>query len=319
MDTTKLEQTDFSITNGVSIIMPAYNTAVTINDSIQSVLNQTYSNWELIIIDDESRDNTIQVVLELEAKDHRIRLITLPKNGGLSNARNAGINLSRGKFLTFLDADDLWHERKLEAQVKLHVQDPFCRISHTNYDLLVNNNIVSRYRGQIFDNFYSKRGNLYPQILFRNNIAILSVMVERELVLASEGFDSGLWAFEDQDLWIKIAKQNFNFGYIDERLCYYRVNPNGMSNKIGKYRNAYKSFLKKYENELIRTNNLREAQNVYNNYFGVQFYKRGEFRLAFLYLSKAWRCQLFSILNILFGGYLILSIIRMNLSQIEKK
>lgn len=298
--------------------MPAYNSAVTINDSIQSVLNQTYSNWELIIIDDESRDNTIQVVLELEAKDDRIRLIALPKNGGLSNARNAGINVSRGKFLAFLDADDLWHERKLEAQIELHTNHPFCKISHTNYDLLVLGKIRSRIRGQIFDKFYSKSGNLYPQILYRNNIAILSVMVDRELVLSSKGFDSGLWAFEDQDLWIKIAKQNHQFGYLDDKLCHYRVNPNGMSNKIGKYKHAYKSFLKKYASELIDTNKLSEAQSIYNSYFGVQFYKRGEFRLAFLYLLKAWRGQFFSKLNLLFGGYLILSIIQMNFCQIEK-
>lgn len=299
----------------VSIIMPAFNSVATISESIQSVINQTFSNWELIIVDDYSQDETVQIVEEYTLKDQRIHLISLPKNGGLSNARNTGIKNSKGKYLSFLDADDLWHASKLEAQLALHTQNPTYRISHTNYDLLVEGKIRSRNRGQIFDYFYSKSGELYPQILYKNNIAILSVMVDRALVIDSNGFDSGLWAFEDQDLWIKIAQQKNQFGYLNEKLCYYRINPKGMSSNLGKYRRAYKFFLNKYEHELLSNQKLLDAQGVYLNYFGLQFYKRGEFQLAFLYLLKAWRKQRFSILKILFGGYLFLSLIKMYFGQ----
>lgn len=299
----------------VSIIMPAFNSVSTISDSIQSVLSQSYTNWELLIIDDHSKDTTIQVVQNFIAIDNRIQLLKLPKNGGLSNARNVGINASQGEFLTFLDADDLWHENKLEVQIELHTHDPSCRISHTNYNYLIDGEIKSRRLGQIFDFFYLKSGKLYPQILYKNNIAILSVMVERELVLSSNGFDSGLWAFEDQDLWIKIAQQKIQFGYLKQKLCYYRINPKGMSSNLGKYRRAYKFFLNKYKNELLSSQKLLDAQCVYLNYFGLQFYKRGEFQLAFLYLLKAWRKQRFSILKILFGGYLFLSLIQMYLGR----
>jgi glycosyltransferase involved in cell wall biosynthesis len=302
----------------VSIIMPAFNSEATISESIHSVLNQTLNNWELIIVDDHSQDSTVQIIEKFTSTDQRIKLISLPKNGGLSNARNTGIKNSKGKYLSFLDADDLWHESKLEAQVALHTQNPTYRISHTNYDLLVEGKIRSRNRGQIFDYFYSKSGELYPQILYKNNIAILSVMVERELVLASNGFDSGLWAFEDQDLWIKIAQQKNQFGYLKQKLCYYRINPKGMSSNLGKYRRAYKFFLNKYESELLSSQKLIDAQCVYFNYFGLQFYKRGEFQLAFLYLLKAWRKQRVSPLKILFGGYLFLSLIQMYLGRNRK-
>ncbi len=303
----------------VSVIMPAYNSASTISESIQSVLDQTFSGWELLIIDDHSKDRSVQVIKEFVKRDNRISLIELPENGGLSNARNTGINASRGDFLTFLDADDLWHKSKLEAQVQLHLQNPLCRISHTNYDFVVGGKIISRKLGQIFDRFYSKSGELYPQILYKNNIAILSVMVDRTLVIDSNGFDSGLWAFEDQDLWIKIAQQKNEFAYLNKKLCYYRINPNGMSSNLGKYRRAYKFFLNKYKNELLSTQKLLDAQCVYLNYFGLQFYKRGEFYLAFLYLLKAWRIQKTTVVNTFFGGYIVLAYFRLHLDKMINK
>ena len=303
----------------VSVIMPAYNSASTIAESIQSVLDQTFNSWELLIIDDHSKDHSVQVIKEFVSRDNRISLIELPENGGLSNARNTGIKVARGDFLTFLDADDLWHKRKLEAQVQLHLQNPLCRISHTNYDFIVGGKIRSRKMGQIFDRFYSKSGELYPQILYKNNIAILSVMVDRALVIDSHGFDSGLWAFEDQDLWIRIAQQKNEFGYLNEKLCFYRINPNGMSSNLGKYRRAYKFFLNKYKNELLSTQKLLDAQCVYLNYFGLQFYKRGEFHLAFLYLLKAWRMQKTTLVKTFFGGYIALAFVRLHLDKMINK
>jgi len=295
----------------VSIIMPAFNSVSTISDSIQSVLSQSYTNWELLIIDDHSKDTTIQVVQNFIAIDNRIQLLKLPKNGGLSNARNVGINASQGEFLTFLDADDLWHENKLEVQIELHKQNPSCRISHTNYDYLIDGEIKSRRLGQIFDFFYLKSGKLYPQILYKNNIAILSVMVERDLVVTCEGFDTSLWAFEDQDLWVKISKKTNGLGYLEEKLCYYRINPLGMSSTIGKYKRAHKHFLYKYTPELIQTNKWGVAQGVYFNYFGLQYYKRKEFNLALLYFAKAWKLKLFSVINLFYIGYLGMSFVKM--------
>ncbi len=308
-----------SIETLVSIIMPAYNSASTISESIQSVLDQTFKSWELLIIDDQSIDNTIEIVKDFISKDKRINLLALTNNGGLSNARNSGIKIAKGKFLAFLDADDLWSAKKLEAQIELHLQNPNCRISHTNYDFVIEGKIFSRNRSRLFDKFFVKSGKLYPQILYKNNIAILSVMVDRKLIETCKGFDTGLWALEDQDLWIKIAKHNCEFGYLEEKLCYYRINPHGMSNNLGKYKKAYKDFLLKYKEELFFTNKNLLANSVYLNYFGLQFFKRRNFHLAFLYFYKAWLLKTPIHLKAFFLGYLVISFFQMKVALMNKR
>ena len=101
----------------VSVIMPAYNCEEFIADSIQSIQNQTYENWELLIADDCSTDHTREKVKEFEKKDSRVRLIQLEKNEGAAVARNAAIKIAQGDYLAFLDSDDLWKKEKLELQL----------------------------------------------------------------------------------------------------------------------------------------------------------------------------------------------------------
>lgn len=99
----------------VSIIMPAYNAENYIKESIQTVLDQTFTNWELIIIDDCSSDNTVDVIRAIE--DDRIRLIELEKNSGAAVARNRGVEIAQGEYIAFLDSDDLWGAEKLTKQL----------------------------------------------------------------------------------------------------------------------------------------------------------------------------------------------------------
>lgn len=114
----------------VSIITPTYNCARYIKETIHSVLNQTYRNWELIIVDDASKDNTEEIVKEFQ--DERIIYIKLSQNSGAAVARNRGIKEARGKFIAFLDSDDLWKKEKLEKQVKF-MKDNNYHFSYTNY------------------------------------------------------------------------------------------------------------------------------------------------------------------------------------------
>jgi len=101
----------------VSIVMPSFNSENIIEDSINTVLNQTYSNWELLIVDDCSSDNTVEIVRKIAKKDKRIKIIELDKNSGAGIARNQSIKQAKGKFLAFLDSDDLWMSNKLERQI----------------------------------------------------------------------------------------------------------------------------------------------------------------------------------------------------------
>ncbi|EFB2869765.1 glycosyltransferase family 2 protein, partial [Escherichia coli] len=101
----------------VSIIMPSYNSEFTIKESIKSVIEQTYSNWELLITDDCSTDRTCQIVKEFVEQDDRIKLFVSDKNKGAGAARNNSIKESSGRFLAFLDSDDLWAPDKLKEQI----------------------------------------------------------------------------------------------------------------------------------------------------------------------------------------------------------
>lgn len=101
----------------VSIVTPSYNASSFIKETIQSVQSQTYKNWEMIIIDDVSKDNTCELIKEEIKKDNRIRLIELQENGGAAIARNTGINNAKAKYVAFLDSDDLWLPEKLEKQL----------------------------------------------------------------------------------------------------------------------------------------------------------------------------------------------------------
>ena len=107
----------------VSIITPCYNSAGFIAPTINSVLDQTYKNWELIVIDDKSTDDTCAVVDGFCAKNNQVRLIKIEKNGGVSNARNIGLAEAKGKYIAFLDSDDVWLKDKLLDQVAFMEKD----------------------------------------------------------------------------------------------------------------------------------------------------------------------------------------------------
>jgi teichuronic acid biosynthesis glycosyltransferase TuaG len=119
----------------VSVIMPAHNAATFIAESIESVRRQSHSDWELLIIDDHSRDQTVKVVKEIQQKDSRIKLHELPANQGAGFARNIGIKAAKGEFISFLDADDLWEPEKLEIQLEFMKKNRV-DVCYSSYELI---------------------------------------------------------------------------------------------------------------------------------------------------------------------------------------
>ena len=116
----------------VSIITPAYNSAKIIIQTIDSVLAQTYTNWEMIIVDDKSTDHTKKIISEYMQKDNRIKYILLEENSGPAVARNRAIEEAEGRYIAFLDADDLWMPVKLEKQIAF-MQRENIALSYTGY------------------------------------------------------------------------------------------------------------------------------------------------------------------------------------------
>lgn len=119
----------------VSIVMPAHDAEAYISESISSVQRQTHQNWELLVIDDASHDQTVQIVEKFQATDDRIQLYPLPANQGAGFARNIGIKASKGDFISFLDADDMWKPEKLETQLKF-MEENQAKVCYSSYDLV---------------------------------------------------------------------------------------------------------------------------------------------------------------------------------------
>ncbi|MCJ8161548.1 glycosyltransferase family 2 protein [Acinetobacter zhairhuonensis] len=116
----------------VSVIMPSFNSSLFIEKTINSVLSQNYSDWELIIIDDCSSDNSLSVIEKYIHQDNRIKLICLEKNSGAAVARNTGIQQAQGRFIAFLDSDDTWHPDKLNKQVTFMIENGYA-LTYTKY------------------------------------------------------------------------------------------------------------------------------------------------------------------------------------------
>ena len=179
----------------VSIIMPAYNSSKFISESIQSVIDQTYQNWELIIVDDCSTDDTFKVVSKF--KDVRIKYIYLTSNSGSpALPRNTAIDVSKGKYLAFLDSDDLWLSSKLMIQVEFMIKHNIY-FSCSAYEIMdEKNNGLSAFTPPLKVN--------YKNLLSNNSIGCLTAMLDRNLLA---GMRFPLYGHEDYALWLKLIKK----------------------------------------------------------------------------------------------------------------
>ncbi len=274
----------------VSIIMPAYNAAATIRESIESVVNQTCKQWELIVVNDGSADNTREIVTEIAAGNSQIKVINLGCNGGMANARNVGAKSAKGELLAFLDSDDVWMPTKLEKQVNYHAHHPLCAISHTGYYLLSQGRVSKQpWRRRLATPSWHKRKVLLPRLYWENVLATLTVVMKKEVFDKLGGFDLSLWGTEDQDLWIRVARDGYQFCYIRENLAIYRIGNNNVSSTLGRYKRAKRQVIEKHlsDADSAQTACYRKAYAYYYRHFGAQYFARSEQRLARLYFMKS--------------------------------
>lgn len=201
----------------VSIITPVYNGQDFLDRSIKSVLAQTYENWELLLIDDGSSDNSVQII-KYYLEDNRIKLLRNESNSGIPTTRNKGIENSTGEFIALLDQDDEWLPHKLEKQVNkfLEIDDSFGLI-YSNVEVRTDQGILADQKKEI-EPEASIQSNL-ELMLSRNLITSPTAMVKRKALEEVGLFDESIrWGGDDYDLWIRIAHK-FKFDYIDEVLC----------------------------------------------------------------------------------------------------
>lgn len=209
--------------------MPAYNAEKYIGESIQSVVDQTYANWELLIVDDGSTDKTENIVRAFAARDSRIKYLS-QHNGGPGRARNTGIAESNGTLISFLDSDDLWLPEKLERQLQA--------LDATNADVIYTNGLIIYEPGAVpgRTDFPIVAGTIESRkmldiLLLQNRIPVQSVMVRKEAYRNAGPF-TDLKKFrgcEDYELWLRLAAHGALFHGINEQLIKYRRHPGAMT------------------------------------------------------------------------------------------
>jgi len=226
----------------VSVIMPTYNHARFIGEAIDSVLNQTYKNLELIIIDNYSKDNTEKIVASY--KDDRIKYLKFKNNGVIAASRNYGIRHSKGEYIAFLDSDDKWVKCKLERQLSCFKDNTIMGVAT---DVAFESPIY--YKRTYFGK--SKKGYKlyhYHDLLHKNLIVTSSVVVKKDTLLSVGNFDENpdFIFIEDWDLWLRLTKIGI-FYLISKPLTIYRLYHKNNRNQINIIKNQLK-IIKKHKN-----------------------------------------------------------------------
>lgn len=210
----------------VSIIVPVYKAEQFLKDTIKTVEEQTYTNWELIFVNDCSPDNSVEIIENTMKQNTKIKLINLEKNSGAAIARNTGIGAARGQYIAFLDADDLWNREKLEKQVKF-MKEKDCAFSFTGYEFADENGVGN---GKIVN--VPKSIN-YKQALKNTTIWTSTVMFDVQKLGKELIQMPNVKRGQDTATWWKVLKQIDNAYGINEVLSYYRrTNESLSANKI---------------------------------------------------------------------------------------
>ena len=233
----------------VSVIIPTYNRANLIGKAIKSVLKQTYQDFEIIVINDGSTDNTEDVIRGFP--DKRVEYIKkYKKNKGISVARNIGIKVAMGKYIALLDSDDEWLPEKLDKQINvLQSESPKVGVVYSNalYIDESGKNINRK-----LDNSKKAEGNIYEDLLGKYCVGYpSSFLIKKECLNRVGLFDDLLSGQEDWDMWIRIAKY-YRFSLIKIPLVKYRLHSNQISKNLGVKNIAANRILVKYANELQR-------------------------------------------------------------------
>ena len=219
----------------VSVIVPAYNVSKYIPEALASLEKQTFSDFEVLVVDDGSTDDTVAVVQKFCQRDNRFSLLQKP-NGGLSSARNYGIRHAKGEYIALLDGDDIYHRDKIATHVARLYDKPDVGVVYSASQTI---------RDDGKPTFISLSGkpvhsNPLLALLCKNFVGHGSNAVFRRCLIDEVGgFDENLRSWEDVDLWLRIAAmQKWRFFREKRVLCYYRVRPSGLSFNLVQMRNS---------------------------------------------------------------------------------
>ena len=205
----------------VSIIIPYYKKKNYIEQTLNSILNQKFKNFEVLIIYDDSDRRDLIYLKTLKKKDNRIKLIINNKNIGAGMSRNKGLKFSRGKYIAFIDADDIWHSNKLKTQLNYMIKNKIL-ISHTSYYIIDKENKKIGFR--------EAKKISYKDLIKSCNIGLSTVMIKKKII---EKYSFAKFKTkEDYVLWLKLAKNNYTFYPIKKSLTSWRSLDNSLSSSL---------------------------------------------------------------------------------------
>ncbi|MCX7578421.1 glycosyltransferase family 2 protein [Leuconostoc falkenbergense] len=255
----------------VSIIMPNYNTAEYVENSIWSVLNQTYGNLELIIVDDMSYDNSKNIIKKLAMTDSRINLICLDENKGAANARNLGIDLAKGRYIAFIDSDDIWAFNKLEKQLKF-MKDKKISFVASYYDYIdyTGKRLDRIVRGKITRNYWD---------LLKDCPGNSTIIYDSQIL--GKTFVPLIKKRNDYLMWINVIKKAKLIYVIPDILVHYRIRSNSLSYN--------KKDLIKYHWRIYRN---YEKLNVFkSSYLIFHLVRKGVIRKLLMSIKQMFRLE----------------------------
>jgi glycosyltransferase involved in cell wall biosynthesis len=214
----------------VSVVMPSYNRAHYIEQAIQSVLAQTYKNFELIIIDDASTDATASIVAEYAKKDARIRYSKNEVNSGISKSRNNGVTLAHGEYVAMLDSDDVWIDsQKLEKQMAFFAKSELFTLPLGILGTWIQKMDDTGVLGEKIA-FLTDDASIRKNILYKNPIAQSSVVLRADIIKKAGGYDETIVTMDDHDLWLRMAKIS-SIAVLPEYTTGYRIHQSGITKK----------------------------------------------------------------------------------------
>jgi glycosyltransferase involved in cell wall biosynthesis len=254
----------------VSVIIPVYNAEAYIGQTIQSVLQQTVTDIELVVMNDGSKDGSEKVILELQQRDNRIKYQYKP-NSGVSDTRNKGIAIARGRYIAFLDADDLWKPDNLEKKLKI-LGETGKQWVFSNLDFIDENNklrqiaLINFKPNNIVENLLLWEGDVVPG-------PCSNIVVTREVLGEDVRFDTHLSSPADRDICIQLALKAEPI-YLDEKLWQYRLHSQSMTNVSRTVVGEVLYFIKKAKNsKWFSSSKVRRKSlsNIYLMLAGISY------------------------------------------------
>ena len=229
----------------LSVVMPAHNAERYIRLALQSLLDQTETQFEIVVIDDGSHDKTAQIVREFADESWpKVRLIQ-QENAGVSAARNVGIKVAIAPLVGFLDADDIWGRTKVARHLDLMETRPDIDLGFSSFGFIDTNG------DPLIDQSILKEGRYsHNDLIPRNFIHTSTVIARREALLAVDGFDETLETYEDFDLWLRIAElREANLYALEDKLAYYRRHDTQTTAQWAKMHEGWKRVAKRLERD----------------------------------------------------------------------